>query len=194
MIVLLLKQLIDQQHSLMRYYTASKVLSCFTWAVSVSMLVLRRARALSDVRQAGTALSESEARFSAVFHQAAVGFVQVDLDSDRLVRMNQKFCDLLGYTEQEPAANALPGHHRGRGSAGRSGANGAPARRRAARLPDGEALPAQGWWRRMGRAVGVAPAPGRWHWLPPGRGAGHPASASAWSRPCAAASSACSAS
>ncbi|HPU19652.1 MAG TPA: EAL domain-containing protein [Alicycliphilus sp.] len=69
--------------------------------VSVSMLVLRRARALSDVRQAGTALSESEARFSAVFHQAAVGFVQVDLDSDRLVRMNQKFCDLLGYTEQE---------------------------------------------------------------------------------------------
>ena len=70
-------------------------------AAAISMLAVRRARALSDVRRAGTALNQSEARFSAVFDQAAVGFVQVDLDSDRLLRMNQKFCDLLGYTEQE---------------------------------------------------------------------------------------------
>ena len=70
-------------------------------AASVSWLVLRRARALSDVQQAGTALNESEARFSAVFHQAAVGMAQAEAQTGRLVRANEKFCDLLGYAEQE---------------------------------------------------------------------------------------------
>ncbi|MBN9576572.1 MAG: CHASE domain-containing protein, partial [Alicycliphilus denitrificans] len=49
----------------------------------VSMLVLRRVRALGDVQQAGVALRESEERFRAVFSQAAVGMAQVDLHSDR---------------------------------------------------------------------------------------------------------------
>ena len=67
----------------------------------VSMLVLRRVRALGDVQQAGVALRESEERFRAVFSQAAVGMAQVDLHSDRMVRVNRKLCDLLGYTEAE---------------------------------------------------------------------------------------------
>ncbi|MBS0611119.1 MAG: EAL domain-containing protein [Proteobacteria bacterium] len=67
----------------------------------VSMLVLRRARALKDVKLAGTALLESEERFRAVFSQAAVGMAQVDLHSDRLLQVNRKFCDFLGYTEAE---------------------------------------------------------------------------------------------
>ncbi|WP_404299681.1 EAL domain-containing protein [Alicycliphilus denitrificans] len=67
----------------------------------VSLLVLRRASALEDVELSGMALRESEARFRAVFNQAAVGMAQVDLNTDRLMRTNQRFCDMLGYTEQE---------------------------------------------------------------------------------------------
>ncbi|MBS0468364.1 MAG: EAL domain-containing protein [Proteobacteria bacterium] len=67
-------------------------------SITVTLLMLRRAR---DARQADAALSDSEARFSAVFHQAAVGMVQVEPDTGRVLRANQKFCDLLGYTEQE---------------------------------------------------------------------------------------------
>ena len=67
----------------------------------VSMLALRRARALCDVRRAGTALRDSEAGFHAVFNQAAVGMAQVDMNTDQLLRTNQRFCDMLGYTERE---------------------------------------------------------------------------------------------
>ncbi|MBS0506576.1 MAG: CHASE domain-containing protein, partial [Proteobacteria bacterium] len=70
-------------------------------AVTVNMLVLRRARALRDVQQVGAALVDSEARFSAVFHQAAVGMAQVDTKTGGLLRVNQKFCDLVGYAKPE---------------------------------------------------------------------------------------------
>ncbi len=43
------------------------------------------------------ALSEMEARFKATFDQAAIGMVHVGLDG-RLLRMNQKFCDIVGYS------------------------------------------------------------------------------------------------
>ncbi|MGD9773253.1 bifunctional diguanylate cyclase/phosphodiesterase [Diaphorobacter sp.] len=67
----------------------------------VLLLLLLRARALSHVVVADTALGESEARFRTVFNQAAVGIAQTDSRTGRLVRMNQKFCDMLGYTEAE---------------------------------------------------------------------------------------------
>ncbi|MBS0293971.1 MAG: EAL domain-containing protein [Proteobacteria bacterium] len=69
--------------------------------VMVSLLTWRRARALDAAKLAGSALDESEERFRAVFNQAAVGMAEVDLHSDRLLSVNQKFCDLLGYTEAE---------------------------------------------------------------------------------------------
>lgn len=67
----------------------------------VCMLVLRRAQALDHAKVADTALRESEERFRAVFSQAAVGIAQTDSQTGRLVRFNQKFCDLLGYSSQE---------------------------------------------------------------------------------------------
>lgn len=45
-------------------------------------------------------LRESEKRFRATFEQAAVGVAHSSLDG-RLMLMNQKLCDILGYTPEE---------------------------------------------------------------------------------------------
>ena len=46
------------------------------------------------------ALSESEERFQAIFAQAAVGIAQVGLDKEWLL-VNNRFCQMLGYSEAE---------------------------------------------------------------------------------------------
>lgn len=51
-------------------------------------------------KQAEEALRESETRFRATFEQAAVGIVQANLEG-QFVRVNQRFCDIVGYTEAE---------------------------------------------------------------------------------------------
>ncbi len=52
----------------------------------------RRQRAMLDQ----TVLAESEARFKAIFDQAAVGIAQIDTGG-RWLRVNDKFCEILGY-------------------------------------------------------------------------------------------------
>ena len=52
----------------------------------------RRQRELLD----RSVLAESESRFKAIFDQAAVGIAQIDADGQWL-RINDKFCDILGY-------------------------------------------------------------------------------------------------
>ncbi|HXF67692.1 MAG TPA: PAS domain S-box protein [Burkholderiales bacterium] len=64
-------------------------------AFGLSSLRERAAR-----RAAEASLHESEQRFREIFEQAAVGLTRVDLDGV-LVEVNQKFCDLLGYTREE---------------------------------------------------------------------------------------------
>ncbi len=57
-------------------------------------------RDISDRKQAEDILRESEERFRAVFEQAAVGMVISTLEG-RFFRINQKLCDILGYTRSE---------------------------------------------------------------------------------------------
>lgn len=45
-------------------------------------------------------LRESERRFRAIFDQAAVGMAEIDLNG-RFLQVNQKYCDIFGYTSQE---------------------------------------------------------------------------------------------
>jgi len=54
-------------------------------------------------KQADAAVKESEARFRATFEQAAVGMGlrSVDPRHPRWLRVNQKLCDILGYTSEE---------------------------------------------------------------------------------------------
>jgi diguanylate cyclase (GGDEF)-like protein/PAS domain S-box-containing protein len=51
-------------------------------------------------KQAEAVLRASEEQFRAIFEQAAVGITRVDLNGV-LVEINQKFCEMLGYTREE---------------------------------------------------------------------------------------------
>lgn len=48
-----------------------------------------------------SALRESEARFRVMFEQAAVGVAQVQSDTGKFLRVNQKYCDIVGYSHDE---------------------------------------------------------------------------------------------
>jgi len=64
------------------------------------LLLIPEGRDISDKKQAEKALRDSEQRFRATFDQAAVGIAHVELNG-KFLRINQKFCDLLGYTQEE---------------------------------------------------------------------------------------------
>ncbi|HEX8988586.1 MAG TPA: PAS domain S-box protein [Rhodocyclaceae bacterium] len=57
-------------------------------------------RDISERKRASDALRESEDRFRSTFEQAAVGMAHVAPDG-RWLRVNEKLCDILGYTEAE---------------------------------------------------------------------------------------------
>lgn len=57
-------------------------------------------RDISGREEAQAALRESEERFRTAFEQAAVGIAHVSLAGDFL-RLNQRFCDIIGYTQEE---------------------------------------------------------------------------------------------
>ena len=57
-------------------------------------------RDITDRKQTETALHASEAQFRAIFEQAAVGISHVALDG-RWLHVNQKLCDITGYTREE---------------------------------------------------------------------------------------------
>ncbi|PSN81288.1 hypothetical protein C8B47_02200, partial [filamentous cyanobacterium CCP4] len=59
-----------------------------------------RKRSETVHRQAELAIQSSEERFRATFEQAAVGMVQADLEG-RFVKVNQTFCELVGYSAAE---------------------------------------------------------------------------------------------
>jgi PAS domain-containing protein len=52
-------------------------------------------------KQAQDALKESEAEFRAIFELAGTGKIETKLRTGRFIRVNQKFCDILGYSKEE---------------------------------------------------------------------------------------------
>jgi len=58
---------------------------------------------ITERRRTEEALRHSEERFRAIFEQAAVGIAQVSADG-RYLRLNQRFCDITGYSQDEMLA------------------------------------------------------------------------------------------
>lgn len=67
-----------------------------------SILQIFSARVAAEIERLNTEdiLRESEERFHATFNQAAVGIAHVGIDG-RFLRVNQKFCEIAGYTCEE---------------------------------------------------------------------------------------------
>ncbi|ART59002.1 bifunctional diguanylate cyclase/phosphodiesterase [Acidovorax carolinensis] len=67
-------------------------------AALVVLLGRQRALAWAQVQVSDDARRQSEERLSAVFKQAAVGMAQIDSQTGRFVRVNQKYADIVGYS------------------------------------------------------------------------------------------------
>jgi PAS domain S-box-containing protein len=57
-------------------------------------------REIAECKQAVLVLQESEEQFRVTFNQAAVGIAHMGIDGKWLL-VNQKFCDIVGYTQSE---------------------------------------------------------------------------------------------
>ncbi len=66
-----------------------------------------RAAAELERRSAERGRSESEARFRALFEQAAVGVAQIDTRSGRFLQINRRYCDILGLSVEEAMARTF---------------------------------------------------------------------------------------
>ncbi|HEX7506137.1 MAG TPA: PAS domain S-box protein, partial [Polyangia bacterium] len=78
------------------------------WRATASEdLIYATARDITDQRLAEVALRESEARFRAIFEQATIGVAEADAETGRYVKINQRFCDILGYSQYELMTNGL---------------------------------------------------------------------------------------
>lgn len=81
---------------------------CFLARISPlsSESVMMVARDITQRKQVEADLQDSEERFRTIFEQAAVGIVLADT-TGQMIRVNQQFCNILGYAEQELLAMPL---------------------------------------------------------------------------------------
>lgn len=69
--------------------------------LSQGVCILTSINDISKRKETEEALRESEERFRTIFEQAAVGVALLDTRTGRYARINQTYCDFLGYTPQE---------------------------------------------------------------------------------------------
>ena len=70
-------------------------------AALAGLFARQRARAFTEVASTHEALRRSQVRFRAIFNQAPVAVCLTDAKTGRLVRVNQKYCDILGYARDD---------------------------------------------------------------------------------------------
>ena len=69
--------------------------------VATSRALLRLYRREQENRELLAALRHSEAQFRASFELAGVGKAQIDASTGKFIRINDCYCDLVGYTQSE---------------------------------------------------------------------------------------------
>jgi formate hydrogenlyase transcriptional activator len=62
---------------------------------------------ITERKKTNEALTISEKRFRTLFEQAAVGVAQILTNNGRFVKVNQKYCDIVGYTKDEMLITTL---------------------------------------------------------------------------------------
>lgn len=66
-------------------------------------------RDISSRKRAEVDLLESEARFRVLFEQAAVGVAVIESETGRFIRVNNKYCQIIGYAPDEMLQLDFPG-------------------------------------------------------------------------------------
>ncbi|HEY8084623.1 MAG TPA: EAL domain-containing protein [Methylophilaceae bacterium] len=80
------------------------------WTVNEITLaeeVIARCWAIIERARAEDALRESEQQNRAVFEQAAVGVAVIETDSGRFVNVNERYCEITGYSDEQMTAMAF---------------------------------------------------------------------------------------
>lgn len=70
-------------------------------ALLVALLARQRQQARQEVVHTQSALQESNDRFHALFHHCGMGVSKVDSKTGHFIQVNQRYCEILGYTEEE---------------------------------------------------------------------------------------------
>jgi PAS domain S-box-containing protein len=65
------------------------------------VLVRKPAELQILIKQQTTKLFKSELQFKTIFEQAGIGIALVDIETGRFMEINEHFCKMLGYSEQE---------------------------------------------------------------------------------------------
>lgn len=79
-----------------------ELLSCqIVTALENGMLFEAMRREVTERKRAEDALRMSEQHLRSAFEVAAVGMVQVDVETHRFARVNAKYCQMLGYSAEE---------------------------------------------------------------------------------------------
>ncbi len=68
---------------------------------------IANAQLFKDLQDTEMSLRESEARFRALFEQAAVGVAELDIRTGRFLTVNGRLCELVGRTEEELLATTF---------------------------------------------------------------------------------------
>jgi PAS domain S-box-containing protein len=56
-------------------------------------------------------LAENGKLFQAIFEQAAIGVALVSTSSGKFLKINKKYCDIVGYSEEEMLNTGYEGTH-----------------------------------------------------------------------------------